>query len=223
LTPEGVAAIYELNAGDAVSLRAQAGYFFVEERSSDDDTGLMNGQLVAEIDAGAVDIVLGGGVFIYDNMKGFAAIYDTTDGFGNTTMTNGDGDEIYANDYELAEGMVKVSFKAGIPVSIYGDYITNMDPSSENTGYLAGITLGKAKAPKSWQFDYNYRDLEADATVGAFTDSDFGGGGTGAKGSKLQMKYQIAKNLQFSASHFINTLASDDDYQRTQIDLIAKF
>ena len=52
---------------------------------------------------------------------------------------------------------------------------------------MAGATLGKAKDKGSWQFDYNYRDLEADAVVGAFSDSDFAGGGTGAEGHKLQI------------------------------------
>ena len=42
-----------------------------------------------------------------------------------------------------------------------------------------GATLNKAKDPGSWQFEYDYRDIQADAVVGKFNDSDFVGGGTG--------------------------------------------
>lgn len=224
LNPEGVSLQYTMAAGEAVTLRAQGGYFFIEERKADSDTGMYSAQLVADVDGDAVDVMLGGGVFMYDNMNGFATVFDAEDGFGNTTLEAEDGTLLYVNEYEVAEAMASVSFKAGVPVKVYGDYIVNMDaPSGSDTGYLAGVTVGKAKKAGSWQLDYNYRDLESDATVGAYSDSDFGGGGTGAKGSKGQIKYQLSKNLQLAVSHFVNTLGDEKDYNRTQIDLVAKF
>jgi hypothetical protein len=64
---------------------------------------------------------------------------------------------------------------------------------------MLGMTLGKAKAAGSFQFDYNYRSVEADAVIDAFTDSDSFGGGSNGKGRKLQAKYQMAKNWQAQA------------------------
>ena len=76
------------------------------------------------------------------------------------------------------------------------------------------------------ELDYNYRELEADAVVGAFSDSDSFGGGTDGKGHKVSGKYQIAKNWQFGAAFFMNDIGlegSSKDYNRLQLDLIAKF
>ena len=223
LNPEGVSVQYEMAASDTVSLRGQAGYFFIQERKTDEDTAMYNAQLVAEMDGEAVDIMIGGGVYMYDNMAGYETVFVSDDGFGNTTTEDEEGTQFYVNEYELAEAMATVTFKARVPVTLYFDYIVNMDVDEEDTGYLAGITLGKAKTTGSWQFDYNYRNLDADCTVAAYSDSDFGGGGTGAKGSRAQLKYQLSKGLQLVGSHFANTLADDKDYQRTQIDLVAKF
>ena len=52
-----------------------------------------------------------------------------------------------------------------MPLSLYGDYVENDDADDLDTGYLAGIKLGKAKKKGSWQLQYQYEDLEADATL----------------------------------------------------------
>ncbi|HET6438123.1 MAG TPA: putative porin [Anaeromyxobacter sp.] len=51
-------------------------------------------------------------------------------------------------------------------------------------GYLGRLTLGSPTQEKrgDWSFFFTYRYLESDAVVDAFTDSDFGLGGTNLKG-----------------------------------------
>jgi hypothetical protein len=100
---------------------------------------------------------------------------------------------------------------------------------SENTGWLIGTKFGKAKNPGTWDVGYEYRDLEADAVVGVFTDSDFIGGGTDGKGHKFSASYAIAKNATLGATYFMSQRDADgdgsvnDNYDRFQFDLKVKF
>jgi len=231
LTPEGAAIKYKLG-GEALDVMANLAVLMPEERSSDDDTYLYGVQLAGKAHPGDGVSVLGGvSWFLYDNMEGFPLLFDDGNSFGNTTeggvvdpATGEASDLVYANDFSEFEAFVKVSVNPGIPVSVYGDYVLNTDADNEDTGFMVGVTLGKAKEPGSAQVDYNYRDLEADAVVGAFSDSDYIGGGTGGDGHKIQGKYQLAKNWQFSATLFVTQIEDGDlDYDRAQVDLIAKF
>lgn len=227
LNPEGVnfnyaAGIIDLNAG----------YYFVEERSSDDDTSLVGITAAADLGGEGLDINIGAGYFLYDNIKGYDLIV-ADDAFGNSTVDTTDpvtGDvtsSVYASDYALLEGFASIGFNAGIPVTIYADYVVNNDAETDaDTAYQFGISLLKAKNPGEFAFDYNWRSVEADAVFASFTDSDFGGGGTDAEGHRISGKYKISKNWEAAATYFINELGTDGsgvDYNRLQLDLVGKF
>jgi hypothetical protein len=106
--------------------------------------------------------------------------------------------------------------------------VVNQDAEANDTGWLAGVTLGKAKNVGTWEAGYNYRELEKDAVLGAFTDSDCWGGGTDGRGHKFMARYQIAKNVQLGATYFLNEKPIADsskthDYDRLQLDVVASF
>jgi hypothetical protein len=63
-------------------------------------------------------------------------------------------------------------------------------------GYLYKMVVGMPKLEKrnDWQASFAYRFLGSDATVDAFTDSDFGLGGTNLKGYVLGMSYAVDQN-----------------------------
>ena len=81
----------------------------------------------------------------------------------------------------------------------------------------------KIRAPGRW--GYEYRDIEKDAVVGVFSDSDFVGGGTDGKGHKFSVGYAVAKNATLSGTYFMTEKDvdgdgnRDDDYDRLQLDL----
>jgi len=58
---------------------------------------------------------------------------------------------------------------------LFADYVYNLDPDENNTGYAFGFVFGAAKAKGTWQLGYTYEKLEADSVFGLLTDSDFGG------------------------------------------------
>jgi len=66
----------------------------------------------------------------------------------------------------------------------------------KNYGYNYKLTLGmpQVKEARDWQVSAGYRFLGSDAVVDAFTDSDFGGGGTNMKGYILGLQYGIDRN-----------------------------
>jgi len=169
-------------------------------------------------------LTYGASYFDYANTKGHAALGN---GFEGNSNTGG----VYDFDYKLLEAFGDYSTKVGeLPVSLYGDYVVNTASSvKEDTGWLVGTTLGKAKATGSSQFGYEYRDLDRDCTVGTFNDSDFVDGGTSGKGHKFSYKYQLAKNTQLAATYFCADAGlgsddkKDDPYKRLQLDFIVKF
>ena len=72
-----------------------------------------------------------------------------------------------------------------------------------------------------------YQELQADAVIGTFTDSDFGGGGTDASGFTIKGKYALADNFAFGGTLFLNeveqAIGNERDYSRIQIDFEFKF
>jgi len=159
--------------------------------------------------------------------EGRPTIYDDKF-FGNSSVKVGD-DTFYEYDYEVANASLVFGFSAfDLPMAVYGDYIQNQDADDLDTGYMAGIRLGSAKKKASWQVAYQYEELEADATLGEMTDSDFGGGGTDVKGSVVSGQYMITDNWYAGATyHFDQNLGVDlgknAGYSRFQLDTGLKY
>jgi hypothetical protein len=145
-------------------------------------------------------------------VKGNESYYDGSF-FGNSVAVE-NGVDVYEYDYELLElsaQLVMSLFEQ--PLSIYGDYVQNQDPDDYNTGWLAGIMLGKVSGQGSWQVAYEYQDLEADAAFGLVSDSDFAGGGTDGKGSKLTGAYGINKQWNLAFTWYIDNKAGEKAFK----------
>jgi hypothetical protein len=142
---------------------------------------------------------------------------------GNSVDTN----NIYLNDYQIVEAMLEIGHEFDdIPVTLVGDFVSNTGADSLNTGWLFGVHIGKAKELHSWSVRYIYRQVEKDAVMGLYTDSDFRGGGTDAKGHEIGGSFVAANNSAFSVTYFINTIGLEGDgtgFNRLQVDLQLKF
>jgi hypothetical protein len=225
MNPEGALADYTKNFQDYSFTLIAAG-LWIDERSSDKDSWMAAGQAIFNyhIEENTTDIALGAGMFEYVSAMGFEPFFDAAEPMGNSVDAYG----LYLNDYELLDLFVEGNHKINdIPLTAMFDYVTNTAADSLDTGWLAGIRINKVKDPGSWAFRYIYRKLEKDAVVGTFTDSDFRGGGTDARGHEIGGSYQLAKNSTISLTYFINEigLELDDpiDFKRLQADLQLKF
>ena len=106
--------------------------------------------------------------------------------------------------------------------------MTYLYSNSERTlGWMFEIAAGWPQVAKfrDWQVWANYRYLQRDATLDAFSDSDFNLGGTDSKGWVLGGKYGLAKNtwleLRYLSSEVIDGPPRGID--TLQVDLNAKF
>lgn len=231
LNPEGIAAKYVLPLGESDDLHINGGGFWVDEDSGGVDTSLWSAQTYLKHTFEDKTYLLGGGsYFDYGNIENRGSLQNTwstgTSFFGNTTAAGGTE---YASDYDIAEAFVEYGFKlADLPVSLFGNYAHNtVARTNEDDGWLIGFMLNKAREPGSWDFRYNYREIEADAVLGAFSDSDFAGGGTNNRGHEFGLNYQLTENLQAGLTYFLNerdrSTTTDDDYRKLQADLQFKF
>jgi hypothetical protein len=228
--PEGLAGKYHI--GDEIEFLANAGYQWLMERSSADDTKMYAGQAAVNYKPKQdVHVMVGGTYYGFQNMEG----YDVLDykagnsGYGNSTtlgsVSGGTTNKAYAGEYSPIEGFAEIGFKVGLPITLYGSFLQNGDADDNNQGYIGGIRIGQLADPKTFELSYDYRQLEKDAFVGFLADSDSWGGGTDGQGHKVSAKYQILKNWQAGLAYFYDQKGVEDgtDYKRLQVDLVAKF
>jgi hypothetical protein len=228
VNPEGGVLAYKKSL-DSTDLMGNLYGFWIEENSASSDSLLFGGQAAVKHKFAVADndahLMAGVSYYDYGAIEAEDTFFDDTDSFGNTVLADG----TYAEDFNEFEVFGEFGMKIrDIPVAVFADYVQNLEANDEDTGWSAGFKVGKAKEPKSWEFRYLYKEVEQDAVVGLFTDSDFGGGGTNVDGHEVNLAYQLAKNWQLAASYFNNQtgIANDDeeeDYQRLQLDVIFKF
>lgn len=228
INPEGFAATYKYPLGGSAELFGSAGYFNLKDNVDGEgyafqhDLRLYSGQFgarFAPIDG--IKATLGASLYAYDN--------DTDSACGSATTTpcqlSANGNT--TRDFRLYEGFGQLDFgNLPVPLSLYGQYVVNQaTDSSEDTAWLTGA---KTKVG-DFSFDYNYRDVQRNAVVGAFTDSDFVNGYTASRGHKFKVAYDIDKNFALGATYFMarSDAASgsrkDADIDTLQLDLEAKF
>ena len=196
-----------------------------EASEARDDVNLFIAQYVQKIKLDNAKLNLGTGLYYYDGLKGNTEIFGSSKG---NTVINGE----YVNDYHVVEafGEVKLKDVFGLPFAVAAGVAYNFGADDKNFGYDVAFKLGNAKKVGDWQVKYSYTDLEADATLGAYSDSDNFGGGTASSGHAIRAKYKAGKNLYLAGNFFFNTLDAtksktgvEADYERVQLDMIYKF
>ena len=231
VNPEGVAAQYSRKFGDT-NVFGSSGVFNVKDNVTgsgpefNNDLRLYFAQLGTNLFPGDnYKLTLGASVFHY---------YKDAYGVPNAPGSGGNpGLEANGNtstQFQLYEGFAQLDVLGlPLPLSLYGQYVhnpaANGPQSGKDSGYIVGVIT------RIWEIgvNYSYRDVERNAVVGAFTDSDFSSGYTASRGSKLQLSYNIAKNFQFLTTYFLaESNASNAGFPGSQtntlqVDLVASF
>ena len=65
-------------------------------------------------------------------------------------------------------------YAGAFPVKVGGEFMHNIDASGNDDGWRAGVTFGKAGKRRTWEVNYRYQRLEADAWFDALVDDDNG-------------------------------------------------
>ncbi len=214
LNPEGAAVTYEKQFVP-LKVMANAGSFVLKENLSD-DIQLWSGQAAVEKKIGTTTLTLGVSDYFFKNSDKGNLTGALASGSANTPGT----------EFNLVEGFGSYGFTVfKLPMKINGQYVVNVDAaSSDDTAYLAGITVGKAKEKGTWEIGYSYRDIGADAVVGGLNDSDFAGETwTGCYGHRFNGKYQVMKNMSADLAYILSTDWKNREANTLQADLNFKF
>jgi len=193
-----------------------------------DDVNLLIAQYVHKTKVNFGTLHLGSGAYYYDGFKGNSTFFGK--GKGNSL----DANNLYTNDYHIAEGFAELQLKNvfGKPLKLAGGVAYNFGANNNNFGYDIAAQLGKTKNVGDWQVKYSYTDIQEDAVLGAYSDSDNFGGGTAARGHAIRIQYKGAQNVYLAANFFLNELYADtsknstkveSNYERVQLDMIYKF
>ncbi len=103
-----------------------------------------------------------------------------------------DGEFVYNTGFNRAEvAATAVNNLAGTPDGSVGPF------SGGNLGWMGRLTVGEPEMLKigDWNASVGYKYLQSDATIDAFTDPDFGLGGTNLKGYVLAGRFAWATNV----------------------------
>jgi hypothetical protein len=231
INPEGLAVQYSRKFGQT-NVFGSGGVFTAKDNVTgsgpqfDNDLRLYYGQLGTNLFPGdSFKLTLGGTVFHYFHDE-FGVPGAPGSGGNPGLQTNGNT----STQFQLYEGFGQLDVLGlPLPLSLYTQYVTNPNANGpqkdEDSGYLVGLLT------RVWEIgvNYQYRDVERNAVVGAFTDSDFASGFTASHGHKLQLSYNIAKNFQFATTYFLtesdasNAPFTGSDTDTLQIDFIASF
>jgi len=215
LNPEGLALRY----GHGDWFANYAGWW-VEERAAADDSIMLGGQFGYRhaLDSGA-------------RITAGASYYDYLETQGRTPFWNGEagGNRVdalgnYLNDFNIAELFGELAFKAGErPLTLFADYVVNTEADDVDAGFAVGASFGEVTRPGTWRVSYAFQELEADAVIGTFTDSDWAGGGTDGTGHVVEFNYGFRDRLVFGFRYFLNERGEDagdlHDYNRLQADV----
>lgn len=235
VNPEGVAATYKLPINKNAELFGSIGYYTLKDNVDGEgyqfnhDLSLYAGQLGGKFNLGdVVGVTAGGSIYNYNNSNDDGTAGGTTVASNGTTTTrtliqNGNT----TNEFKLYELFGQVDIKTlPIPLAVYGQYVHNgASTDGADEAWLAGI---KSKLG-AFSVDYNYRDVQKNGVVGAFTDSDFANGYTGSRGHKIKVGYDIDKNFGLGVTYFLAKTdtavanRTDVDLNTLQLDLEAKF
>ncbi|HLF11316.1 MAG TPA: putative porin [Gammaproteobacteria bacterium] len=215
LNPEGLALRY--NFGQWFTNVAG---LWVEERGAADDSILLGGQFGYRgmLDSGA-RLTAGLSYYDYLETQGQTPFYDGT-GNGNRLDLAGD----YLRDFNELELFAELALTvAERPLTVFADLVNNTEADGADTGFALGASFGEVSRPGTWRVGYLYQDLEADAVIATFTDSDFAGGGTDGRGHVFEFSYGLRERWTLGLRYFLNERGADagneHDYNRLQADV----
>lgn len=228
INPEGVSARLTAPVNYNWQLLANAGYFVLGEASGDpQDPGLFFAQPAVswKDNDGVWDFKAGAALYGFNHVKAHqeldaganrpsAADYQRS----NTTFAAA-GKNWYKYGYDSVSPELEVNANILDPVSVpllgwfgytvtyagvYGNYIRNTQRSSDSNGWLAGLRIGQRKVEDAgqWQLGWNLRQLEKDAWLDTYPDSDFYGGATNVKGQRWQLAVGLLRDFAVNFNWF---------------------
>ena len=216
LRPEGLA--LRMNSG---SFFANASAFWAEERGAGPETmwyGLQTGYRGAL--SGGGSLTAGASLHELSHARGRAPLFTPFSGQGN--QLDADGNYLYGFSQIEVFGEIRLDL-SGNPMTLFVDYVSNNAAEQYGDGFAFGVDYRRDSGTGTWNVAYIYQDLEANAVVGAFTDSDFAGGTSDGSGHTLRAGYAFPGGWNLALRYILGdrgeAAGNLRDYNRLQADV----
>lgn len=221
INPEGLSARVNAPLNYNWQLSANAGYFVLGEAAAKpQDPALLFAQPAVswKDDDGMLDFKAGAALYGFNHVKGHtkfgnrpsATEYqeaNTLRGSKYKYGYNAYSPELEVNANILDPVAVPLLGYFGYTVTyagVYGSYIDNTERSVDDKGWLAGVKIGQRKVEDAgqWQLGWNIRQLEKNAWLDTYPDSDFYGGATNVKGQKTTLSVGLLRDFAVNLAWF---------------------
>jgi hypothetical protein len=257
VNPEGFAETFSWKLTDSVSVFTNFGQFVLDDDGGNHNQFMLGGQAGTELKIGADKLRVAVGFFDFRNLSANGLSEPTVQQFNSRAAAAPTNTTRYVNDYDGLHLTGQYDTELlGIPLQFLGDYLKNTTGviscvnnagnvpgqcggtriEGQDEGYQVGLRIGKASKANTWEMAYYYKWLQADATLSAFVDSDFGDGGTNRRGNIFWVGYNFTDFLNLKLK-FFNTKplvtafcvgatsvpSCRDEINRMQIDAVFTF
>jgi len=220
VNPEGLSLQYTVPVGP-VNLLTHLGHFIMVEQTSD-DVQMTSGQVAASMDVSEQTAFrVGGTAFLWDNIRGAKTPGSPAKNYGNGNSTTTDGtDTYYATGFKIGQLFSDLTIKTKVAAfTVYGEYLENFDAiDSQDSAWLAGVGAKQGK----WACSYSFRDVQNNATIAYFMDSDFAGSQI-SSGHRINGKYTINQHFYLGLNYAIANTYQDKDDNTLLLDAVLKF
>lgn len=219
LNPKGIAAKVESGI-----FFGTVGGFILDDRNDGVESWLYAVQAGAQFGQPDSSILSAGiGWFDYSDIEGNSSLFGD-DAQGNSVDAAGN----YLHDYDVMEVFAQYeSTVAGWPVTFFADWARNSRVAIANTAWSVGVNFGKAQEARTMEFSWSWRDTEADALIGIFTDSDIADGNTDSRGHMLQALYRMTEHAGIAATLILSEYGqftdASTDFDRLMLDIEFSF
>jgi len=227
ITLEGLGTKFKIPLEQEFSLIIQGGTFVIRENydslfSEDLSDNMFNGgQLAVQWKKDNWDITAGYGTFAFTGLKDTPPVNLTTGAGANGNTLDLSGN--YPANFDIDEYFLEVKKKINdFDLSVFYEALNNKDIEALNKASAYGMSVGY----KKWTLSWIQENVEKDAVVGLFTDSDFAGGLTSSKGTVTSLNYKITDKVQVQYTVYANKNSVDTTaakYDRTHFDLLMNF
>ncbi|PTQ13030.1 hypothetical protein CLG96_02495 [Sphingomonas oleivorans] len=243
VNPEGVALVGEKRiGGGGTSIFGAAGIFALQDLLKSPDRWLYAGQLGIDTPlAGDLSLKIAGAYYHYRHISGRLGDEASRPGLvvkGNSLfdVQPAPGRIVpgLASRFHIGDVTGALSYAAiqGLAVTFTGEVARNFGHSASELGrltlltgdptgdmaYSAEIRVGSARVVRNgdWQVALTWRRLESDSLLDAFTEGDFGLGGTNVQGGYLDLLYGVSDNTWLEALAY-DTKSLGDQAQRVHM------
>lgn len=198
--PGGLLVITDLtrNPQSLVKVRNVAGLLTVFEVREGSDLLLYADQVQCDLGRGLRAAVA---YYGYQSPNSLAKAYQGKTFTSNDTNRRNQGSFV-SDGFIMIDLVVqyRLPMKAETPVTATLDWVKNTQADGQDQGLRFLVETGRGKGVGAWQATLGYTDVEADATLAAFTDSNWSG--TDCQGFKVGYQNTVAPNTDIALTYF---------------------